>query len=84
MNRRRPICVEVHWQDAKSLGGWSPDAEAEALGLVDCFTVGHLLEKTKTYIKVAATTSFVDGGSDGVGDVIAIPIGMVKKMRKLK
>ncbi len=81
---KRPPLVEVHWVDAKSLGGWSTEVEAAALNVIDCFTLGHLIEKTKIYVKLAATTSFDRDKSDGVGDVIVIPRSMVRLIRRLK
>ena len=71
--------VQVEWDDAASCATWR--------GLDDlphtqpCITRGWLLEENKKELIIAATVQ--EGGPD-FGELIALPRGMVKRIRRLK
>lgn len=71
--------VEVEWDDASSCATWR--APGEFPRVQPCITRGWLVEESKRGIVIAATIQV--NGPD-VGEIIAIPRGMVKRIRKLK
>ena len=75
--------VEVEWDDATSSAKWQ-DVE-DLFGVQACLTRGWLVKETKREIVLAATLQ-VDGPRMGplVSEVIAIPRGMVKRIRRCK
>lgn len=71
--------VEVIWDDATTLDGWSDDADELRPCLV--LSVGFLVKKTKNHIVLAQDIA-PDGHAHGRGQ---IPIGgMVKRIKVLK
>ncbi len=71
--------VEVEWDDASSSPLWhSPD---ELPHVQTCLTRGWLLVDNKREVVLAASIQLQ--GPD-VGEIIAIPRGMVKRLRRLK
>lgn len=75
--------VEVEWDDAVSCATWQ---EMEDLpGVQGCLTRGWLVKETKREIVLAATLQ-VEGQKMGplVGDILAIPLGMVRRIRRCK
>lgn len=76
---KRVPFVEVHWSDAASCATWrGPD---ELPHVQPCMTRGWLLEEGKDEVVIAAT---IQVDSPDVGEIIAIPRGMVKRIRRLK
>ncbi len=71
--------VEVQWNDAYSVATWRDLDNLPAVAL--CVTRGWLVDEDKRQVVLAAT--FIEEGRE-VGEIIAIPRGMVKRMRKLK
>ncbi len=79
MTVKRVKFVEVHWDDATSTAVWrGPD---ELPHVQPCITRGWLLEENKKELIIAATIQ-VEGPD--FGEIIAIPCGMVKRIRRLK
>lgn len=72
--------VEVEWDDAISACEWCDLAHVPKV--VPCVSRGWLIIDTKAQVSVASTMQMVDGGQ--VGEIISIPRGMVKRIRKLK
>jgi hypothetical protein len=70
--------VEVTWDDATALDGWSSGEEEIKPCLV--LSVGFLVKKTKTHIVLAQDIA-PDGHRCGRGQ---IPRGMVKRIKVLK
>mgnify|MGYP001619619055 CR=1 FL=1 len=70
--------VEVIWNDATTLDGWSDKDES----LVPCLvtSVGFLVQQTKDYIVLAQDLAH-DGERCGRGQ---IPRGMVKRIKVLR
>ncbi len=71
--------VEVQWDDACSCADWRPLDDLPAV--YPCVTRGWLVEETKRQVVIAGT---VQPSGDEVGEVIAIPRGMVTRIRTLK
>ncbi len=79
MSAKRVHFVEVHWNDATSCATWREPGDLPHVQA--CVTRGWLLEDGKEEVVIAATVQ-VEGPD--VGEVIAIPRGMVKRIRRLK
>lgn len=72
--------LKVVWHDACSLNGWSDAQIAAGISVPKAVTVGYCLNRDKRRVVMAATAT-----SDGdVGEVIAIPRGMIKSVKRLK
>ncbi len=70
--------VEVEWDDASASALWhSPD---DLPHVARCLTRGWLMEENKREVILAASVQLQ--GCD-VGEIIAIPRGMVKRIRRL-
>ena len=73
--------VEVQWDDARSTAEWTDlDALPKVCRVV---TRGWLVQETKAQVVIAGTLQ-LDGDDEDVGELVAIPAGTVKKMRRLK
>lgn len=72
----KPVLVE--WDDACQVIGWNTMSKTGPSDL-RCVTIGHLIGKSKDRITLAMNTS---DGADGM--YMEIPLGMVKKIRRLK
>ena len=71
--------VIVEWDDAYSSGGWlNPNDD---LSISKCITVGLLLSEDDVRVVVAQNASLTSGS---VGDILAIPRGCIKRIRKLR
>jgi hypothetical protein len=74
------VLVRVEWWDTSgSREAWLDKEDAAALRPVLCHTVGTVLYRSKAVLVLAATV----GEHGQVGDVIAIPMGCVKRVRRL-
>lgn len=71
------VPVMVEWKDAQTTEGWS-DLENKARPL-ECISVGLLVGRTKDRLIIAMSKS-----ADYYGDHLEIPLGMVKKVRRLR
>lgn len=72
--------VEVTWIDAVSTMGWRLAPMTEP---TTCWTAGYLVAKNKKSVVVALCAATADAVFP-FGDTITIPIGCVKKIRRLK
>ena len=72
--------VEIHWDDAASSSEWRKRDELPTV--MGCVTRGWLLYEDDNQVTLAATLQKVNDGE--VGELISIPQGMVKKMKRLK
>lgn len=68
--------VLVTWIDSVGSRGWQSKFEKANM---TCYSVGHLMSKSKDRITICLNTH----GSN-VGEVMEIPLVAVKKIRKLK
>lgn len=74
-----PRFVEVEWIDAISVATWrAPD---EMPRVTQCISRGWLIVDEKEQVTLAATRQPINGD---LGEIISIPRGMVKRMRRLK
>lgn len=76
-----PKVVEVYWQDATSVSEWMTPEQALQETPVDCHTVGYLLYKSKSLLRVVRT---VYNDCSRVGDVFLIPTAWITRIRYLK
>lgn len=72
--------VSVLWVDSASKVGWQ-DA-GDHLGPVKIETIGFLVHKNKTQVQVALSRAIENSGAE-YADVIAIPTGCIRNMRKI-
>ena len=74
--------VRVDWLDALSVSqkGWKDRADVEALGPIECVSVGFVLKETKDKITLAASIT-ADNAVDGD---ICIPKSWISKIQELK
>jgi len=82
MVRKKAIILEVVWKDISTYGGWHSITDVDELMAIECYTVGYLVGKTKTLIRIAQSLNM--GKAEPVGDVTVIPLTNVKKIRRLR
>ncbi len=71
--------VQIEWHDAHSVATWrGPD---ELPHVEPCISRGWLLVENSKEVVLAST---VQPNGPDVGEIIAIPRGMVKRIRRLK
>lgn len=84
MKKRRldsTVCI-VTWKDAASHDAWDDTSSfLEGSGLVQCKTVGFLLERTAEEIKLLRTCH--EDGDTGEG-MFSIPSGMIVDIQTIK
>ena len=73
--------VEVTWGDSHLAPGWlaNPDDEARAMKPLLTKSIGYLFRQTKEDIVLASVQNYGQ-----IGNIDTIPMGMVKKVRRLK
>lgn len=77
--KKRPL-VEVEWIDSAMSYGWKA-----AGGVTRCRTAGYLLKRGKKVIRIAMNQQDETRQHYGaVGEVMAIPMSCVKRVRRLK
>lgn len=77
---KTPAIVLVEWLDAEHEFGWQDGNELEdADPVLNCFTVGWLLKKTKTHIRVCQTFSH-----NNHAQTLVIPKGMIVSLTELQ
>jgi hypothetical protein len=69
--------VTVYWGDASSFDAWAP--EDEPIEVAECSTTGYLIERTKTYIRIAGSAAI----NEMVSNVTIIPCEMVRRIERL-
>jgi hypothetical protein len=79
-NPKTPKIVEVLWYDAADISlGWFGHDEIERSKPAPSLSVGYLMSKDETCIKLVSLINDSDAGNG-----IMIPIGMVKQINYLK
>lgn len=77
---KTPAIVLVEWLDAEHEFGWMDGNEIEEQEpVLNCFTVGWLLKKTKTHIRVCQTFSH-----NNHAQTLVIPKGMIVSITVLQ
>ncbi len=73
----------VDWVDSTSRGGWryADRDRKEHLSAVRCVSTGYLVKRNKREIMLCQS---YEESEDRINDTIAIPMGCVQKIRKLK
>ena len=74
--------VIVEWSDILSISDWRDFEDVLTDKPVSCVTAGFLVRDDRELVVVAATISN-DDGHEGVGDTVAIPRGVVKKITRI-
>lgn len=69
--------VHVSWLDATSENGWHKDAPN--MDCWECESVGFVVKHTRRRLVLCSTI-----GEGQSGQTIVLPIGMIKRIRKLK
>lgn len=75
---RKPAFALVEWVDAECAASWQDHAALDSYKLPVVFHVGWIIQKGKDRVSLAQGTS---GGQ--YCNVIHIPAGMVKRIKKL-
>ena len=75
----------VEWMDTCSFDGGRDLRDIDSWTPQKCYTVGWVLRETETFVVLAAShqDEEEDTTVDAVGDVIAIPKGMISDRRVL-
>lgn len=77
----------IEWSDAGTINRWEEmedllrelhKSDAESF-----FTVGFLIRETKEWISVAQTVNYLDGKLERATEIMSIPRGMIKKIKKV-
>lgn len=71
--------VEVKWVDSALNIGWKSEYSKET-SISQCKTVGYLIKKNKKQLVIAMNIN----DSGGYSEAMAIPIGCVKSIKKVK
>ncbi len=79
----KPVPVKVIWVDITSWTGWRPMGDVDGLTMIHNESYGLLYEKTDKLVTLLQTVMRNDGVG-GVGEVLKIPRGCVKKIVRLK
>jgi hypothetical protein len=75
----QPPLVEVAWTDCCTYSGWRDADEAIEYKIMQCKSVGYLLDKSPVMISIAQ--SLADNGE--VAEVTCIPAEVVIEVREL-
>ncbi|KKK51886.1 hypothetical protein LCGC14_3110480 [marine sediment metagenome] len=78
---KKNTLIEIEWEDIVSDSAWLIEEVAVKEPLTQCKSVGYFLNKTKEVIRLSSSIQL---GKDSERDVIVIPLGVVKKIRRLK
>jgi len=73
--------IEVEWDDIVSDSAWMSERKAVDYPVTQCKSVGYFVNKTEKVLRLSATIQL---GKDPERDVTVIPIGVVKRIRRLK
>lgn len=73
--------VEVLWDDIIADSAWMSELKAAYYPATKCKTVGYFINKTKTVLRLSGTIQICDKPER---DVVVIPVGVIKKIRRLK
>lgn len=75
--------VYILWEDTCSSPGWNDEHTLHKLDASPVLvnSVGFLLSKQRTHVIIAPTLAPIKGG---LGDIMRIPLGMIKEMRVLE
>ena len=71
--------VKVEWIDSAINGRWVTIEEANAIGVIECITIGHLLSKDRDVVRVIGT---IGDGEQGM-HLVVIPRVCVTSIARL-
>ena len=80
MNKIKPVYIE--WIDSMHTSGWGHQ-ETDKIGDLRCYTVGWLINKTKTVISVGLSHT-ANHTERSFGMRLDIPVVAVKKIKHIK
>lgn len=78
-----PYPVKVIWNDAAASLGWNTEEDAGKYTPSKIITYGWLVNKTSQHVSIAKS-KHDRGGKDLYGDVLDVPIQMVKSITRVK
>ena len=78
---KKNTLIEVEWDDIYATCSWYTDAAASSFPICRCKSVGYFLNRDKTVLRLSPT---IQTGKFSDRDVIAIPVGCIAKVRRLK
>ncbi len=76
---RKNTLLKVEWSDIQAESAWLTEEKALATEVAKCTSVGFLLSKTETELRMSSTIC-----CDGGRDVLVIPTGCIQKITRLK
>lgn len=72
--------VKIDWIDSCfGPAGWGEKEDFENVTLVECTTVGFIVQETKEHITIASTVN-----EDQVSSVVTIPKSCIERQKQLK
>lgn len=78
---KKNTLIEVEWVDIVSDSSWLSEQKAVDYPVTQCKSVGYFINKTKSVLRLSAMIQLC---KDPERDVTVIPLGVVKKIRRLK
>lgn len=78
---KKNTLIEIVWDDIVADAVWLSEQKAAEFPVIQCKTAGYFLNKTKKVIRISPTIQI---NGDKERDIVVIPMGVVKKIRRLK
>jgi len=78
---KKNTLIEVEWDDIVYDSTWLSEHKAANYPTAKCKTMGYFLNQTKKVLRLSATIQF---DKDNERDITVIPLGVIKKIRRLK
>jgi len=78
---KKNTLIEVEWDDIVSDSAWMSEQKAADYPVTQCKSVGYFVNKTKKVLRLSA---MIQLDRDPERDVTVIPLGVVKRIKRLK
>lgn len=78
---KKNTLIEVEWLDIVADSAWLSEQKASEFPVTPCKSVGYFLNKDKNVLRLSGT---IQTGNSNERDINVIPIGVVKRIRRLK
>ena len=73
----KPPLVQVSWKDSCTFNGWRALDDID--GLMECMSVGYMVDKNDDYIAIAQSIAH----QGDVGEITLIPVAVISELREL-
>ena len=78
---KKNTLIEVEWDDIVSDSAWLTEQKAANEPLAQCKSAGYFLNEIKGVLRLSSTIQY---GKSTDRDIIVIPRGVIRKIRRLK